>query len=902
MPPPAKPLSMEERIVFLEKQLQHKDQQLSKHAMDFNTRIVRYCANRFLRTGTTIKHQEPARLEKVIQLIMRENSYFQRFHGGWPIRDFIKQYLLNNSDNYKRAMRKERAAEAKDDENWEDEDDDMSVEEEVGDDTVDSEEEEDIVIGDDEDVDEEPDNVEEPAEYEELDEDALEDILDLEDDGEENGAKMVWSPAPSTPINAKKSKENIAPKPPLPANRPQPKPLYKKKVTEAPASPSPKKRKAPDSASEPAPQPAKKSKIILSPIPVSCPAEGCKDLVPNPVPRSIVQLFRQRQELIDADGATAAACNELTAEICKAIRAEDERSRCLAEAKTIGWPLNINFDTLAPRITALSHEINRLSSSSISLNKSPVWRAFLKRIDYKVWAFSRASSRFPSAQLGCGYYGPKGLEIIKHALKYIQKEEDEDEDSIENCLFATLSGLIDTPNNWDEYDDDSNLISPNKFMKFILIPHVAASLIAEDLEIELREAVDILELSEQYGFLFNADPPPKVDIAVSPVYAQQAPPRLRKKLTLLPPKQKTITLEDFPPPPPPKSKSKKAQIVGKPKAASPIKKPPSKPKPVQKPSSKSGAAPAKAPKSSSKPPTKLVSQPKPTLRSTTRQTAPRCRPRVTGRILREHQRPDDVTLFGPGMGDKGFHQQGRIHRLLHRFGAYPGGSDRLQVVLVKRRGRLKSSRRIAHRTKLLGPPYDVRRQTHTPRGDISLSANRPVHTALIALRVSIPSFGTSPASDADRECPILPLPIRDTYYTQCTVYHSAQSSTTTHPASLHPHTSLRHRRAANPASHDQRQTVYFTFSLHQHKLRPPSSALYFPRWYTADEKKTRGGAVYVYALFPLVHRFFAFSGRLQKLLRFLPHGATPLMEERHAQVSNSTATVGIGEQTSRRVM
>lgn len=216
-------------------------------------------------------------------------------------------------------------------------------------------------------------------------------------------------------------------------------------------------------------------------------------------------------------------------------------------------------------------------------------------------------------------YGPKGLEIIKHALKYIQKEEDEDEDSIENCLFATLSGLIDTPNNWDEYDDDSNLISPNKFMKFILIPHVAASLIAEDLEIELREAVDILELSEQYGLLFNTDPPPKVNIAVSPVYAQQAPPRLRKKLTLLvsnayrskqiflhsfpqPPKQKKITLEDFPPPvsrslfcchfiadniqPPPKSKSKKAQIVGKPKAASPIKKPPSKPKPVQKPSSK----------------------------------------------------------------------------------------------------------------------------------------------------------------------------------------------------------------------------------------------------------------------------------------------------------------------------
>lgn len=40
MPPPAKPLSMEERIVFLEKQLQQKDQQLSKHAMDFNTVLI----------------------------------------------------------------------------------------------------------------------------------------------------------------------------------------------------------------------------------------------------------------------------------------------------------------------------------------------------------------------------------------------------------------------------------------------------------------------------------------------------------------------------------------------------------------------------------------------------------------------------------------------------------------------------------------------------------------------------------------------------------------------------------------------------------------------------------------------------------------------------------------------
>ncbi|KAJ7045033.1 hypothetical protein C8F04DRAFT_1067474, partial [Mycena alexandri] len=468
-------------------------------------RIVRYCANRFLRTGTTIKNQEPARLEK----IMRENKYFQRFHGGWPIRDFIKQYLLNNSDN---------------------------VEEEVGDDTVDSDSEEvEIEIEDDEDVGEVPEEVEESAEYAELDEDALENIFDLEDDAEGTGAKMVWSPAPSTLINAKKSKENIPPKtkPPVPElNRPQPKPLYKMKPkNKVPASPSPKKRKVPDSAPEQAPPLAKKSKTTLSPIPVCCPAPNCKDLVSNPVPHSIVQLFIQRQELVDADGPSAAGCIELTAQICQALRTKNERSRCLAEAESADWPLDIDFDKLPARILTISHELKHLSSNSNSLNKSPIWRT-LKQIDYKVWAFSRTSSRFPSANLGCGYFGPRGLAIITHTLKHIEQEVDEDEDCIENRLFATISSLIDTPNNWDEYDDESNLISPTKFTKFILIPHVAASLIAEDLEIELYEAVNILQLSQQYGLLFNADAPEKVDI-LSPIHSPQAPPRLRKQLKLL---------------------------------------------------------------------------------------------------------------------------------------------------------------------------------------------------------------------------------------------------------------------------------------------------------------------------------------------------------------------------------
>ncbi|KAJ7023955.1 hypothetical protein C8F04DRAFT_1303559 [Mycena alexandri] len=147
----------------------------------------------------------------------------------------------------------------------------------------------------------------------------------------------------------------------------------------------------------------------------------------------------------------------------------------------------------------------------------------------------------------------------------------EDADGVENELFATLSSLTDTPHNWDKYDDDSNLISLNKFTKFILIPPIAASLIADDLEIDVNQAIKVLEASEQYGLLFNGDPPEKIDILECPIYSQQAPPRLLPKLKLLlsdtallepflktasfqPRKQKMITLADYSPLSPPKAK------------------------------------------------------------------------------------------------------------------------------------------------------------------------------------------------------------------------------------------------------------------------------------------------------------------------------------------------------------
>ncbi|KAJ7458710.1 hypothetical protein B0H11DRAFT_2317798 [Mycena galericulata] len=181
-------------------------------------------------------------------------------------------------------------------------------------------------------------------------------------------------------------------------------------------------------------------------------------------------------------------------------------SRCPTQAKDAGWPISIDFDDLPPRISAPFPSLfHSPLSPLIVLALSPVWNKFLARIGYKVFAFSRSSNRFNNGNLGCGQY-----DLQRPTQLYLN----------------SLTRPKGQP--WDLYDETSNRISPRKFSKFILVPHVAACLIAEDLEITLNDTVEVLESSSEYGRLFNGDLPEKVDIvlAVNPESSQH--PRHRK--------------------------------------------------------------------------------------------------------------------------------------------------------------------------------------------------------------------------------------------------------------------------------------------------------------------------------------------------------------------------------------
>jgi hypothetical protein len=143
-------------------------------------------------------------------------------------------------------------------------------------------------------------------------------------------------------------------------------------------------------------------------------------------------------------------------------------------------------------------------------------------------------------------FGPKGHAVIKAALRTLHREsKDElDEDDDENILYTTLSQVVDKPKPWDTFDDASNLISPKKFLQFISVPHIAASLISEDLEISLHDAVEVLIDSRNFGCIFQADSPEKVDIIVTATNDPTQPPRHRK--TVVKPTVKLVVSRQYP--------------------------------------------------------------------------------------------------------------------------------------------------------------------------------------------------------------------------------------------------------------------------------------------------------------------------------------------------------------------
>ncbi|KAJ7899551.1 hypothetical protein B0H14DRAFT_2556616 [Mycena olivaceomarginata] len=105
--------------------------------------------------------------------------------------------------------------------------------------------------------------------------------------------------------------------------------------------------------------------------------------------------------------------------------------------------------------------------------------------------------------LEVGYYGLKGQFILKSTIIRILAEE---QDSLAGSLHHTIHDIIVADlDSFDEYDAESELIQLQDFISFIFVPFAAALLIGEDLDLDLEDAADIRDSSNEYGDVLQPD-------------------------------------------------------------------------------------------------------------------------------------------------------------------------------------------------------------------------------------------------------------------------------------------------------------------------------------------------------------------------------------------------------------
>ncbi|KAJ7717866.1 hypothetical protein B0H16DRAFT_1740325 [Mycena metata] len=287
---------------------------------------------------------------------------------------------------------------------------------------------------------------------------------------------------------------------------------------EPPAKPPNNKRKANAHADVPAPKKMKFNALYSSPakpksqaepeltwhdLPLSC--MECAELLPvEPHPR-ILALFIKREKLIGNTGSTAVGLPPIELQICEAITQEKDRERHTDLGRRNGWLHNVNFKTLPERIQGFEDEILQMIQDPDHLEQSAAWRSFLKSIDGQLFRFCRSRSKgaFIYAVYGgrCGYYGPKGAQIINSTLM-----DALDGDNASNVLFATLNEVIlMNEDSLDAYEPTSNLLDIEDFIFFVLAPFTAALLISADKGVAFEDAVDICDNSCAFGDIFQQE-------------------------------------------------------------------------------------------------------------------------------------------------------------------------------------------------------------------------------------------------------------------------------------------------------------------------------------------------------------------------------------------------------------
>ncbi|KAJ6478970.1 hypothetical protein C8R45DRAFT_1156396 [Mycena sanguinolenta] len=454
-------------------------------------RIVKDNVHQHLSVQKTLSKQDPKTLEQTIALIATIAPFFARFEGFWPVHDVIGTYLINMQNRCRCDLRKEKEADERDARGDVNEDDSSG-------DSSDDLEEDDSEEAEPARAPKRKQKTKRPAAKKRIDSDS--DLAEADDEENEDtfhddqGDKKDDLQTKRRAPLAERSSQQIeskrkAPRPP--STEPPPKKL-KTKHQHVPAF---------------VPHSIKIPLLAWSNLPSECPSANCIDDMPEEPNQRLLSLFSQHETLIRAGQTSAPGLEFASLQICAAIRQEDNLESYFELGRRNGWPQTIDYTALVSRVLSLQEHLSAMIKHKELLMKSTIWHSFLDSINFEIFTFSRSSRKsdytYAMYARRCGYYGVKGAFLINST---IQRALADDENALGYALYNTLHRFIcDDCERHDEYDADSHLIDLNAFIFFVLTPFAAALLIAVDLNVDLDEAEDIRDASNEYGDVMQPD-------------------------------------------------------------------------------------------------------------------------------------------------------------------------------------------------------------------------------------------------------------------------------------------------------------------------------------------------------------------------------------------------------------
>ncbi|KAJ7080865.1 hypothetical protein C8R44DRAFT_862800 [Mycena epipterygia] len=314
----------------------------------------------------------------------------------------------------------------------------------------------------------------------------------VDGDEEEVGKKKI-----ATKFNEKEQETNDEGNEEVDTKRTKIKTVQKRKMSPMQDDDSPPKKKP-------------KMNSVLEPISPNCPIKGCKDSIPTGVlSREITQLYSECRTLTAQSKYSSRELSGIDHAICAQISWEKKILRLRELGRTRGWPLSTDLPTIVTETLQLESRILSICTDACQLENTVTWNDFLDSIDFKINEFGKTDvgreQRFEYAGLNARL-GPIGSELIGSTIcRILSKSFADVKRQLRLTIKLALLAESDRIDSETENSSSKDVLRISDFIEYVLVPEIATYLISQDMEVSYLDAIDIRNLSNEHGEVFQGN-------------------------------------------------------------------------------------------------------------------------------------------------------------------------------------------------------------------------------------------------------------------------------------------------------------------------------------------------------------------------------------------------------------